>query len=168
MASARPVAALQPENEDNQTILSQREALKYFRAGLSSSLNSELMTFIPALSLPQKSFPFVIKYIIIKLADFVALWFLSHPLSTYIHFFLPTPLHHIIFNSQTHIWYKLFGEFLKQENAGLSCLSTWKILGTGPNSDKLHIQSCLVETLPATSLEYLWNDHSTLNLPISK
>lgn len=85
MASARPVAALQPENEDTQTILSQREALKYFRAGLSSSLNSELMAFIPALSLPQKSFPFVIKYIIIKLADFVALWFLSHSLSTYIH-----------------------------------------------------------------------------------
>lgn len=94
MASARPVAALQPENEDNQTILSQREALKYFRAGLSSSLNSELMTFIPVLSLPQKNFPFVMKYIIIKLAEFVALWFyLIHYLFIHIYFYLTPPYH---------------------------------------------------------------------------
>lgn len=73
MASLKPTAVVQAESEDTQTILSQREALKYFRAGLSSSVNSELLSFIPMLSLPQKNFPFLIKYIIIKLADFVAL-----------------------------------------------------------------------------------------------
>lgn len=73
MASLKPAAVLQAENENSQTILSQREALKYFRTGLSSSLNSELLAFIPMFSLPDKNFSFVIKYVIIKLADFVAL-----------------------------------------------------------------------------------------------
>jgi hypothetical protein len=73
MSSLKPTMVIHPHPEDTETILSQREALKYFKAGLSSSLSYELFAWIPIASLPGKNVPFILKYAILRISHFVAL-----------------------------------------------------------------------------------------------
>jgi len=73
MTAPKPTTVIELHPEDTTTILSQREALKYLKAGLSSSLAYELFAFIPLISVPEKNVPFILKYLIIRLADFFVL-----------------------------------------------------------------------------------------------
>lgn len=73
MASIKPTTTIHPHPEDVNTILSQREALKYFKSGLSSSLGYELLAHIPIMGLPQQNPQFIIKYVVLRLTQILVL-----------------------------------------------------------------------------------------------
>lgn len=71
--ASKPTLVVHPHPEDTETILSQREALKYFKAGIGSSLSYELFAFIPLSNLAGKNPPFLLKYILLRLTHLIAL-----------------------------------------------------------------------------------------------
>lgn len=56
------------ENQGEDYILTQRDTLKYLRAGFSSALSYELFAFIPIKAAFESPTPFLLKYAILKLA----------------------------------------------------------------------------------------------------
>ena len=62
-----------PAASQKELLISQKEALKYLKSGISNSLSYELFTLIPLKSLPTQPASLILKYTLLRLTSAIAL-----------------------------------------------------------------------------------------------